>query len=316
MRIVFLDRDSFAPGIDFAAARLGACTWQDYGQTASGQVVERLRDASVAITNKVRLPGEVLAQLPRLRLIAAAATGVDNIDTAAARSRDIGVCNVRGYAERTVPEHVFALLFALRRNLFGYQRAARDGRWSQSPVFCLHNYPIEDLAGSTLGIIGGGILGQAVKRVADALGLRVLMAEQRGASPRPGRIAFEELLRRSDAVTLHVPLTPATRYLIGAAELALMKPGAVLVNTARGGVVDETALLAALQSGQLAGAAIDVLGVEPPPPDHPLLAADLPNLIITPHVAWASRQAQQRLADEVIENIAAFFRGESRNRVV
>lgn len=316
MQIVFLDRDSFAPGIDFAAARLDACTWQDYGQTAAGQVVERLRDAEVAITNKVRLPGEVLAQLPRLRLIAAAATGVDNIDTAAARSRNIGVSNVRGYAERTVPEHVFALLFALRRNLPGYQRAARDGRWSQSPFFCLHSYPIEDLAGATLGIIGGGTLGQAVARMATALGMRVLMAEQRGAAPRPGRIAFEELLRTSDAVTLHVPLTPATRHLIGAAELAQMKPGAVLVNTARGGVVDETALLAALQSGQLGGAAIDVLGVEPPPPDHPLLVADLPNLIITPHVAWASRQAQQRLADEVIENIAAFFRGESRNRVV
>lgn len=316
MQIVFLDRDSFAPGIDFAAARLGTCTWQDYGQTAAGQVVERLRDAEVAITNKVRLPGEVLAQLPRLRLIAAAATGVDNIDTVAARSRNIGVCNVRGYAERTVPEHVFALLFALRRNLFGYQRAARDGRWSQSPFFCLHSYPIEDLAGSTLGIIGGGTLGQAVARMATALGMRAHMAEQRGAAPRPGRIAFEELLSTSDAVTLHVPLTPATRHLIGAAELAQMKPGAVLVNTARGGVVDETALLAALQSGQLAGAALDVLGVEPPPPDHPLLAADLPNLIITPHVAWASRQAQQRLADEVIENIAAFLRGEARNRVV
>jgi glycerate dehydrogenase len=316
VHIVFLDRDTFAPGIEFAAARLGACTWQDHGQTAAGQVVERLRDADVAITNKVRLPGEALAQLPRLRLIATAATGVDNIDTAAARSRDIGVCNVRGYAESSVPEHVFALLFALRRNLFGYRRAARDGRWSRSPFFCLHDYPIEDLAGSTLGIIGGGTLGQAVARLATAFGMRVLVAGQRDTTPRPGRVALEELLRESDAVTLHVPLTPATRHLIGTAELALMKPGAVLINTARGGVVDETALLAALQSGQLAGAALDVLGVEPPPADHPLLIADLPNLIITPHVAWASRQAQQRLADEVIENIAAFLRGEARNRVV
>jgi glycerate dehydrogenase len=316
MRIVFLDRDTFAPGIEFAAARLGACSWQDYGQSAAGQVVERLRDAEVAITNKVRLPGEVLAQLPRLRLIAAAATGVDNIDTAAAQAREIGVCNVRGYAERSVPEHVFALLFALRRNLPGYQRAARDGRWARSPFFCVHDYPIEDLAGSTLGIIGGGTLGQAVARLAAAFGMRVLLGEQRGAAARAGRVSFEQLLRESDAVTLHVPLTASTRHLIGAAELALMKPGAVLINTARGGVVDEAALLAALRAGQLAGAALDVLGVEPPPADHPLLAADLPNLIVTPHVAWASRQAQQRLADEVIENIAAFRRGESRNRVV
>lgn len=316
MHIVFLDRDSFAPGIGFAAARLDGCRWQDYGQTAPGQVLERLRHAEVAITNKVALAREVLVQLPRLRLIAVAATGVDHIDTAAARERGIAVCNVRGYAEGSVPEHVFALLFALRRNLAGYQRAVRDGRWSRSPMFCLHDYPIEDLAGSTLGIVGGGALGRAVARRATAFGLRVLVAERRGAALRPGRVAFDELLCASDAVTLHVPLTPDTRHLIGAAELARMKPGAVLINTARGGVVDEIALLAALQSGRLAGAALDVLGVEPPPADHPLLAAGLPNLIVTPHVAWASRQAQQRLADELIENVAAFLRGESRNRVV
>jgi glycerate dehydrogenase len=316
MNIVFLDRDTFAPGIRFDTAPLGTCAWREYPVTPPELVVERAREADVVLTNKVRLPGAVLEQLPRLRLIAATATGVDNIDTAAARSRNIGVCNVRGYAERSVPEHVFALLFALRRNLLAYHCAARDGRWSHSPMFCLHGWPIEDLAGSTLGIIGGGTLGQAVKRVAESLGLRVLVAGQRGTVPNPGRVAFEELLRQSDAVTLHVPLTPATRHLIGAAELALMKPGAVLINTARGGVVDEVALLAALRSGQLGGAALDVLGVEPPPADHPLLSADLPNLIVTPHVAWASRQAQQRLADEVIENIAAFVRGELRNRVV
>ncbi|MDH4133591.1 MAG: glycerate dehydrogenase, partial [Gammaproteobacteria bacterium] len=173
----------------------------------------------------------------------------------------------------------------------------------------------EDLAGSTLGVIGGGTLGQSVTRLAQSLGMRVLLSEQRGAVPRSGRVAFEEVLRSSDAITLHLPLTPQTRGLIGRAEFALMKPSAVLINTARGGVVDEAALLDALRSGQIAGAAMDVLSVEPPPSDHPLLAANLPNLIITPHVAWASRQAQQRLADEVIENISAFLRGEPRNRV-
>jgi glycerate dehydrogenase len=316
MNIVFLDRDSFTRGIEFRAARLKGGAWRDYPQTPPALVLERARDAEVVITNKVRLPGEILAALPGLRLVAAAATGVDNIDIETARARGIGVCNVRGYAQRSVPEHVFALLFALRRNLVAYHQAARDGTWSHSDFFCLHTYPIEDLAGSTLGVIGGGTLGRSVAQLGEALGLRVLIAEQRGAALRPGRVAFEDVLRSSDAVSLHLPLTHATRHLIGTAELAIMKPGAVLINTARGGVVDEDALLAALRGGRLAGAAMDVLAQEPPPVDHPLIVADLPNLIITPHVAWASRQAQQKLADEVIENIAAFLRGELRNRVV
>jgi glycerate dehydrogenase len=317
MHIVFLDRRTFADGIRFDLSSLGDCRWQEYPVTAADQVAARLRDAEVALTNKVRLTGAMFAALPRLRLICATATGVDNIDTAAARERGIAVANVRGYATDTVPEHVFAMILALRRCLFRYHAAARDGRWSAAPVFCLHDYPIADLAGATLGIVGSGSLGGALARVAECFGMRVLLAERRGAAgTRAGRVAFEQVLSEADVLSLHLPLTPDTRHLIGRAELAAMKPGAILINTARGALVDPAALVEALRSGHLGGAGIDVLETEPPPADHPLLKADLPNLLVTPHVAWASRQAQQKLADEVIANIAAFQRGERRNRVV
>jgi glycerate dehydrogenase len=316
MQIVFLDRSTFARDVRFALDRLPGCAWRDYPVSAADQVVERTRDAEVVLTNKVRIDAEALAQLPQLRLVCATATGVDNIDTAAARKRGVGVCNVRGYATSTVPEHVFALTLALRRNLQRYHQAARDGTWSRSPIFCLHDYPIGDLAGSTLAIVGGGALGQATARLGECFGMQVLTAERRGAPLRSGRVPFEQALREADVLSLHLPLTGDTRHLVGRQELAAMKRGAILINTARGALVDPHALLEALASGPLGGAGIDVLDTEPPPADHPLLAANLPHLIVTPHVAWASLQAQQRLADEVIENIAAFLRGESRNRVV
>ena len=315
MRIVLLDRNTFADAIVFPAARLAA-QWQEYGHTGVDEIMARVATADVLVTNKCKLPGDLLEQLPHLKLIAAAATGVDHIDIDAARRRGIGVCNVRDYALHSVPEHVFALLLALRRNLLSYSSAARDGRWRGSGAFCLHDRPIDDLAGATLGIIGGGTLGQGVAKLAAALGMQVLFAERRGVSPRPGYTAFERVLAESDVVSLHLPLTPETRHLIGTPELARMRPTAILVNAARGGIVDEDALLDALRTGRLAGAALDVLTTEPPPADHPLLAADLPNLIVTPHIAWASRQAQQRLADAVVKNIAAFMCGERRNRVV
>jgi glycerate dehydrogenase len=259
----------------------------------------------------------MIESLPRLRLICATATGVDNIDTVAARGRGIAVANVRGYATETVPEHVFAMMLALRRSLLRYHSAARNGRWAAAPVFCLHDYPIADLAGATLGIVGSGSLGSALARLAECFGMRVMLAERRGvAGTRPGRAAFEQVLHEADVLSLHLPLTPETRHLIGRSELAAMKAGAILINTARGALVDPAALIEALKSGHLGGAGIDVLETEPPPLDHPLLATDLPNLLVTPHVAWASRQAQQKLADEVIANIAAFQRGENRNRVV
>jgi len=317
MHIIFLDRATFSPEIQFDASPFGDSHWREYPVTRPDDVVERARDATVLIVNKVHLGADTLAALPKLKMIAISATGVDNVDLAAARERGIAVANVRGYATHAVPEYVFTMLLALRRNLIPYQRAVETSEWSHSPVYCLHKHPIADLAGSTLGIIGRGTLGRSVEVMASAFGMQVLLAERRGAATvRAGRTVFEEVLQRADAITLHVPLTDDTRHLIGARELSLMKPTAILVNAARGSVVDEQALLAALQSGRLAGAALDVLGTEPPPPDHPLINARLPNLIITPHVAWASQQAQQRLADEVIVNIAAFQRGESRNRVV
>jgi glycerate dehydrogenase len=316
MKAVFLDRATFAPEVRFDTAPLGACEWVEHAVSRGAEVLAHASGAAVLVTNKVKLPGSLLAELPDLRLIAAAATGVDNIDTAAAKRQGIAVCNVRGYATRTVPEHVFALLLALRRNLPRYQQAVRDGEWSRSEIFCLHRYPIRDLAKSVMGIVGYGSLGQAVARLAQAFGMRVLVADRPDVtSPRTGRASFEDVLRMADVVTLHLPHSGGGA-LIGARELALMRPDAILINTARGALVDAAALLEALRSRRLGGAALDVLSSEPPPPDHPLLAARLPNLIITPHVAWASLEAQQLLADEVIANIAAFLKNESRNRVV
>jgi len=315
MKIVFLDRSTFSDCIAFPVASLTA-SWQEHARTAPEEVLTHAADATVVVTNKVKLSAALLEKLPQLKLVAVAATGVDHVDLAAARRLGIGVCNVRDYAAHSVPEHVFAVLLALRRNLFAYATAARDGTWSRADNFCLLNWPIEDLSGSALGIIGGGALGRSVAKLSVAFGMRVLLAEQRGAPLRPGRVAFEQVLAEADVLSLHVPLTPATRNLIGTVELARMQPSAILINSARGGVVDEAALVEALSAGRLAAAAVDVLTTEPPPADYPLLAANLPNLLVTPHIAWASRQAQQKLADEVVENIAAFLRGERRNRVV
>ncbi|MHB8454542.1 MAG: D-2-hydroxyacid dehydrogenase [Acidiferrobacterales bacterium] len=317
MSTVFLDRNTFAEAVRFASNSGQDGAWREYPFTPPERVLERTRDAEVIVTNKARLPGAVIAQLPQLKLIAAAATGVDHIDLDAAHQHGVAVCNVRGYANHSVPEHVFAMLFALRRNLLRYHAAVQAGEWARSDLFCLHAYPIEDLAGATLGIIGAGTLGRAVARLGHAFGMRVLLGEQRAApARRPGRIAFDQLLAEADVISLHVPLTSNTHNLIGAPELERMKAGAILINVARGGVVDESALLSALRAGRLGGACLDVLDAEPPPANHPLISAGLPNVLVTPHVAWASRQAQQRLADEVAENIAAYFRGERRNRVV
>jgi glycerate dehydrogenase len=315
MKVAFLDRSTFSTTIAFPVTRLAA-DWQEYAHTASDEVLTHAADAAVVVTNKVKLPAVLLENLPKLKLVAVAATGVDHIELETAKRLGIGVCNVRDYGTHSVPEHVFALLLALRRNLIPYIAAAQDGTWSRAENFCLHNWPIEDLAGSTFGVIGGGALGQSVAKLGAAFGMRVLLAERRGEPLRPGRVAFEQVLVEGDVLSLHVPLTPATRHLIGTTELARMKPSAILINCARGGVVDEMALVEALRAGQLAGAAVDVLTTEPPPVDHPLLNANLPNLLVTPHIAWASRQAQQKLADEVVANIAAFLRGEYRNRVV
>lgn len=317
MNIVLLDRRTFAETIGFPAPGIEHCHWREYPTTTPKQLVERAADAEVIITNKVPVGAEALEQLPRLRLIAVAATGVDHIDLEAARTRGVAVCNVGDYATESVAEHVFAMLLALRRQIVHYYRAVLNGDWSRSPIFTLNDRVMDDLAGFALGIIGAGTLGQAVTRLGVAFGMRVWLAERRGAEvTRAGYTPFDEVLRHSDVISLHVPLNADTRHLIGHVELALMKPGAILVNTARGGVVDEAALADALRSGRIGGACVDALSREPPPPDHPLLSPDLPNLLITPHIAWASRQAQQTLAREVVMNIEAYFRGEQRNRII
>lgn len=312
-RIVFLDRASLdarlrPPGF--------AHEWVDYPNSAAHEIVERLREATIAITNKVPLRCEALERLPALRFIAVAATGTNNVDLDCCRQRGIVVSNVRDYAVHAVPEHVFMLILALRRNLLAYRDDVRRGLWQRAEQFCLRHHPIHDLAGATLGIVGFGTLGQAVARLGAAFGMRVLVAEHKGAELlRDGRTAFETVLEQSDVLSLHCPLRPETHSLIGAEELARMKPSAILINTARGGLVDEQSLADALRRGRLGGAGLDVLSAEPPHAGNPLLALDSPTLIITPHNAWASREAQQALADQLIENIEAFARGEPRNQV-
>ncbi|HEX8476113.1 MAG TPA: D-2-hydroxyacid dehydrogenase [Pyrinomonadaceae bacterium] len=319
VRIVFLDRDALRA--DVRRPRF-AHEWREYGQTESASdVVERLRDADIAIVNKVRLRETELVQLPSLRFVAIAATGTDNVDLEYCRRRGIPVSNVRGYARRSVPEHVLMLILALRRNLFAYREDVRDGAWERAPHFCLLTHPMRDLQGSTLGIIGYGSLGRAVENLSRAFGMDTLIAEHKGAhATRAGRTPFVEVLRRSDIVTLHAPLNQETRHMIGREELALMRSDALLINCARGGVVDEEALASALLGGEIGGAGIDVLSSEPPRVGaggvrHPLLELQLPNLIVTPHIAWASLEAMQALANQLIDNLEAFVRGEPQNVV-
>ena len=313
IRIVSLEGDSVT--VDFRTPGIEH-EWVEYPQTSQTQVVERLAGATIAIINKCRLGVAELDRLPELRMIAIAATGTDNIDLAACKARGVVVSNVRGYAVHTVPEHAILLMMALRRNLFAYVADVRGGLWSKSANFCLFDHPVGDLHGATLGIFGRGSLGEGVARLAAAFGMRVVYGEHRGAPlVREGYVAFEEVLATADVVSLHCPLNAATRGLIGRDELAAMKADAVLVNTARGGLVDEQALADALRAGMIAGAAVDVLSQEPPRDDNPLLAPDVPNLIVTPHMAWASRSAMQALADQVIDNVEAFVSGAPRNRV-
>ncbi|MGH9944492.1 MAG: D-2-hydroxyacid dehydrogenase [Pyrinomonadaceae bacterium] len=311
--IVFLDRDALRA--DIRRPRFPH-EWRDYAQTAPGEVVARLNGATIAITNKVPLGEQELAQLPALKFIAVSATGYNMIDLESCRRRGVTVSNVRGYARHSLPEHVLMLMLALSRNLPAYREDVRRGEWQRAAQFCLLDHPIRDLHGRTLGVVGYGALGRAVEQLARAFGMKVLISEHKGTRQiRPGRAAFEEVLRASDMITLHAPLTPETRHLVGAAELRLMKPTAILINTARGGVVDEVALVEALGQGRIAGAGVDVLEREPPREGNPLLSLDLPNLIVTPHNAWASEEAMQALADQLVDNLEAFVRGEPQNTV-
>jgi glycerate dehydrogenase len=311
--IVFLDRDSLE-----AKVRRPSCAhaWTEYAATASSEVVERLKGADIAITNKVPLRAKDIAQLPYLKMVAIAATGTDNVDLASLRERGIVASNIRNYSLVSVPEHVFTLMLALRRNLHAYTADVDAGLWEKSSRFCLLDYPIADLAGSRLGIVGYGALGRKVAQIARAFGMQVVVTS-RSTVQEEGitQLPLAELLRTADVVSLHVPLNGDTRNMIGAAELKSMKRTALLINTARGGLVDEAALAQALREGVIGGAGFDVLSKEPPLPDNPLLQLHLPNFILTPHVAWASGGAMQTLADMLIDNVDAFARGTPLNVV-
>ncbi|HSO06231.1 MAG TPA: D-2-hydroxyacid dehydrogenase [Pelomicrobium sp.] len=312
-RVVFLDRSTIEADIRRPAF---AHEWVDYPLTAPAEILPRLAGVTIAVVNKVPMRAEALAQLPALRKIAVCATGTDNVDLEYCRGHGIVVSNIRGYGVHAVPEHVFTLILALRRNLLAYRDDVRRGRWQEAPFFCLFSHPIRDLHGSRLGIIGRGGLGDAVARLGEAFGMRVAFAERKGVKePRAGYQGFDRVIAESDVISLHCPLTPATRGLIGEQELRAMKRDAVLINTARGGLVDERALVRALDEGWIAGAGFDVLSVEPPREGNPLLGIERPNFILTPHVAWASREAMQVMADQLIDNIEAYVAGEPRNRV-
>lgn len=323
---VLLDRGSLDTGdLDDSALAAACGPWRFHAATAPADTARRIADAAVAITNKVVIEAAEMDAATALRLVCIAATGTNNVDLDAARARGIAVTNVTGYATPAVVQHVFALLLDWAVGLRARTAVVRTGAWSASPHFCLlpdtaaGERPIRELAGLRLGIVGHGELGRAVARTAAAFGMQVLIAQRPGTEhgpPPPGRLPLPELLAQVDVLSLHCPLAENTRGLIGAAELETMQPGALLINTARGGLVDEAALAAALRRGHLGAAALDTLSLEPPPLDHPLLAPDIPNLAITPHVAWASAAARQRLVDEVAANIRAFAAGERRNRVV
>jgi glycerate dehydrogenase len=305
--IVFLDRATLAvplrpPGFPH--------DFREYAATTAEQAAERLAGATIAIINKVPLRAATLAQLPELKLIALAATGSDCVDKEYCRAHGITVCNIRDYATDSVPEHVLTLIFALRRSLLAYDRDLRDGKWQQIDQFCYFDHPIRGIAGSALGIVGYGTLGRALADRARALGMEVIAT---GSKSGPGLVELDELLARSDIVSLHCPLTEVTRGMINARSLALMKPDAILINTARGALIDEVALAEALRSGRIAGAGIDVLSEEPPRNGNILLDLNLSNLIVTPHIAWASEPAQQRLAEQLIGNLEAFAAGTPRN---
>ena len=310
-RIVFLERktidaDFRRPGFDHE--------WIEYPETTAGQVLDRVRDATIIISNKLSLGELQLADAREVKLIAIAATGSDCVDLNYCKERGIAVCNVRGYAINAVPEHVLMMILALRRNLLAYRADVQAGLWNQSKQFCLLTHELHDIRHSTLGIVGYGAIGKAMAGLGESIGMRVLISEHKNATQiREGRTSFADTLRQSDVLTLHCPLTDQTRDLIGSDEFQMMKRHALLINTARGALVDDAALIEALQNGLIAGAGLDALREEPPRQGNPLLDLNLPNLIVTPHVAWASREAVQTLADQVIDNLEGFISGRPQN---
>jgi len=315
MRGIFLDIDTvYHDDLDLDDLRATLPEWT-FLTTGTGDISELSMQAEVLVSNKVMLDAGTIDRAENLKLICIAATGTNNVELAAAAAKGITVCNVRNYATPSAVEHVFSLILCLWRSLPQYLHAVDHDRWQESETFCMLDYPIRELAGQTLGIIGFGEIGRAVAATGHAFGMTVLVAERHGAPVRSGRTPFHEVLSRSDIVSLHCPLTGDTHNLIGRAELLCMKRNAILINIARGGIVNEKALADALLSGNIGGAALDVLTDEPPRSGNPLLSHSLPNLIVTPHIAWASSNSRQRLVNEVAANIRAFLSGNPRNVV-
>lgn len=317
MTAVFLDFATLGPEpLDLGPLRNLLPDLQLFDSTPAEQLAERVKGADYVLTNKARLDAAILGVASELKFIGLVATGTDNVALDAAQDRGVAVCNIRAYCTRSVVEHVFGALLMLMRSTPSYQNDVRSGRWQQAENFCLLDHPIRELAALRIGIVGHGVLGSAVAETARHFGMQVSIAARRGQLPVAGRTDFQELLRTSDVVSLHCPLTDATRHLIGAPELDTMPSSSILINTARGALVDTQALAVALERGDIAGAAIDVLAEEPPLAGDPLLDYRGDNLILTPHVAWGSREARQNAVDELAANIAAFQAGERRNRVV
>jgi glycerate dehydrogenase len=316
LKSVFLDYDTVSNGdLDLGPLRDAAGDLFLY-ESNDAQVAERLRDADVVLLNKLELTRALLTGAPRLKLVALAATGTNNIDLVAARERGIAVCNVRAYCTASVVQHVWGLILSLTQHVCEFSRLSKDGSWSKDDTGAALSYPIRELQGRIFGVVGWGELGRGAARIAEAFGMQVKIANRPGGPPQAGRVPLDELLATADILSLHCPLNDTTRGFIGARELARMKPDALLINTARGGLVDGPALAAALKAGRLGGAGIDVLPYEPPPQGEPLLDRAIPNLVVTPHVAWAAREARQRCIDEMAANIRDFRNGGRRGRVI
>lgn len=317
MKAVFLDYATMGPDLDMSAMHALLPELQVYAVTEHEQLVERIDGAEFILTNKLHLTNELLQQNPEMRFIGLTATGTDNVDLDAAERHGVAVCNIRAYCTQSVAEHVFGCLLNLTHNLSAYADAVRAGEWQRSEDFCLLSYPVRELSAMTLGIVGWGELGQGVARVAESFGMQVIVAARPGSDDVPeGRVPFADLLKSADVISLHCPLNKVTKGLFGHDEFRRMKADAILINTARGGLVDSAALAAALEQGEIAGAAIDVLPQEPPVKGDPLLDYSGRNLIVTPHIAWATNEARQAAIDELAANIEAFLNGERRNRVV
>jgi glycerate dehydrogenase len=317
MKAVFIDFGTMGPGLDVSGMRALLPELEIFDVTADSQIAERIQGVEIVLANKLRLTDELLRGCPTLRFIGLTATGTDNVDLAAAKRNNIAVCNIRAYCTESIAEHVFGCLLNLTRNLTHYNTAVRRGLWQKSEDFCLLSLPIRELSAMTLGIVGYGELGKGVANIASAFGMEVIISARPGSNGvEDGRVAFDELLQRSDVISLHCPLTDATAGLFGAAEFRKMKSDAILINTARGGLVDSAALVTALEAGEIGAAAVDVLPKEPPVDGDPLLDYAGQNLMITPHVAWGSNEARQAAIDELVANTAAFIGGKERNRVV